>query len=492
MALRLAVIGDSLAQGFQDGAVGPRHPLWSFPAIIARSLKLGVGPRANDDFRVPFIPGEGLPLDLVLLLERIKRKTGPDIHLLEWPTRVIPAIAAYFEELENFYEVGPGKEPIAGGGMYHNLAAHGLDVFDSINLTSAACDRIIADQEGWFQNDAFGTPSGAKYRAAKMILDPDGKRPHKSQVGNLELLVNGDRGLGLAAEPPDVLILWLGANDCLGTVVELELRDMASDPDPDLSLEGRRAYNLTSEAQFGRDYRALADAIDRILAGHKTQVFVGTVPDVSIPPIAKGLGQVKGGIFPYYVRFFVSGEHERPPPFHRYLTGDEVGVVQRRIAAFNAHIRDIAKGRPHWHVVDVAGVLDQLAVRRKGKDHEAPLREYYEAKGRPEHPLLQLDPIPSLLMLKSEQERRLVGGLTSLDGVHPTTLGYGITAEVFLEAMRAQGIPGADPLAIDWQAVIAKDRIANAAPAVWDDAMAAAAHNSLLWDIAFRGLGSRI
>lgn len=492
MPTKLAVIGDSLAQGFQDGAIGPGFPLRSFPAIVARNLGLAVSTGEQAEFRVPPIPGEGLPLDIVALLGRIQQRTGPDISLLEWPTRVLPAIAEYFDQLEDFYERGAGSKPSAVRGTFHNLAAYGLTVFESLELTSRKCDELIAKNQGWFRDGLFATPAGAMYRAAKLVLDPSGTRPDASQIEQFALRVNGDAALGIAPDPPAVVILWLGANDCLRTVVDLELRDMESDPKPDLSLEGRRTYNLTSAAQFRADYEALADRLDEIVGDREIRVFVGSVPDVTVPPVAKGLGQLRDDVFDYYVRFFVP-DGDRPPPLHKRLRREQVQTIQQRIASFNRVVRDVVQRRSGWRLVDVASVLQSLAVRRNGKQPQEPLRDYYVAKGRPNHPLLGVKPTPSLLMLRTdEQGNRLQGGLTSLDGVHPTTIGYGIAAEVFLESMQSAGIPGADPLAIDWNTLIAQDRLALRAPPTWDDLFEAAENHSLVWDTLFRSLGSRV
>lgn len=486
MPTRLAVIGDSLAQGFQDGAIGNGFPLRSFPATIARCLGLEVGTGPGAGFRVPNIPGDGLPLDLVALLRRVAERTGPDIGLLEWPAKALPEIARYFDELEGYYEVGPGSRPSPATKVSHNLAAYGLTVFESLKLTSAECDKLIEESEGWFRDDILGTPSGAKFRAAKLILDPDGTRPNATQLDNLDELVRG-------SDPPEALIVWLGANDALGTVVELELRDMAGEATPNLTLEGRRAYNLTSAQQFRADYLELAARIDAIVTGRNIQVFVGTVPDVSIPPIAKGLGELRDDVFDFYVRFFVK-DGATPPPFHKRLRRGQVEEIQQRIASFNETVRDVVSTRAHWHLVDIAGVLQQLAVRRNYKQPHEPLRDYYTAKGRPDHPLLtQLSPTPSLLTLRTDENgKRTAGGLTSLDGVHPTTIGYGIAAEVFLEAMQAAGIASANPLAIDWMRLIEEDRLATKAPATWDDFLDSAEAHSLLWDTLFRTLSSRV
>ena len=61
--------------------------------------------------------------------------------------------------------------------------------------------------------------------------------------------------------------------------------------------------------------------------------------------------------------------------------------------------------RATWHLLDAADALDRLAVKRNGySDPADALRDFYAH--RPDHPLLQLDPIPSLLMLQTEPRQR--------------------------------------------------------------------------------------
>jgi hypothetical protein len=83
---------------------------------------------------------------------------------------------------------------------------------------------------------------------------------------------------------------------------------------------------------------------------------------------------------------------------------------------------------------------------------------------------------------------RVDGGLMSLDGVHPSTLGYGLIAEYFLEAMQRAGVPGADPLQVPWPAVMANDQLLTHPPKVWSHVMRAGERYSWLWGALARAL----
>jgi lysophospholipase L1-like esterase len=338
------------------------------------------------------------------------------------------------------------------------------------------------------------------YRTARRVLNPgdDAERATETQVKTLARLAAESRAGGNGI---DALLLWLGANDALGTVLTLEVRDMADETKPIPKHPVKRLdWNLTSEAQFEADVRALVAGVSSALAGHSTRIFVGTVPHVTIPPITTGVGHFDGKYFDHYARFFVSQENFQPL-LHKSLTRDQAKLIDARIDAFNAILaravddanaaetRRRARSRRSWHVVDCCGVLDELAVKRQGltDQPEQALVRYYAKRGVTDHPLLRLSPIPSILKLQTDEHgRRTGGGLMSLDGVHPSTIGYGLVAEVFLAAMQQAGVPDADPARVPWDDVITNDPVLQRPPRLWDDVLQAGANHATLWDLIFR------
>ena len=214
---------------------------------------------------------------------------------------------------------------------------------------------------------------------------------------------------------------------------------------------------------------------------------------MTIPPITRGLGDFSetDGYFEYYGRFFAQQETFNPR-LHQHLTRDEVVAIDRSIDDFNQIIRDIVSRQgANWHVVDVGNLLNSLAVKRNGMEDSPgePLRAYLKTKGVEEHPLLNLDPIPSVLLLKTHDRDRKKGGFFSLDCIHPTTIGYGLLAEEFLRVMQDSGIQSADPSKLDWMNIIANDSLLNFPPSLWDDIIEAAENNYRLLDVIFRILG---
>lgn len=481
--LKLVAIGDSLAQGFQSGAVEMSKIEWSSAAIIARTLGLDV----PLDFRVPRIPGRGLPLNIEDLLRYVAKELGNDVSTAEWIFRFPWLARRYMDEVEDYYERGGGTLPPKFRGIYHNLAVWGFTVRDSLSLTPERCRAMIEEDEGFIEDDFIGAPSAPMYRTAMRVLNPGNvpERMAESQVAAFERLARSER--------VDVLLLGLGANDALGTVLTLDLHDMseARRPIPQDPIE-RLKWNLTSEEQFAIDYRELAERVAQALRGQRTQVFVSTVPHVIIPPITTGLGRFDGTYFDAYARFFVN---EANRPHHaEQLSREQARTIDARIDAFNRIIVAEADARG-FHVVDLCGLLDALAVKRRQLhpgasapqrlDPEEPLRRYLQQQ--PEHPLLQLTPIPSILSLRLDADgRRRQGGLFSLDGVHPTTIGYGLVAELYLRKMQEVGVPGADPKRLPWADVIANDSLLQAPPRLWEEVFRAAEQHARFWGLLFR------
>jgi hypothetical protein len=486
----VVAIGDSLTQGFQHGAI--RRTEWAFPAMIARSF----GHSIPDSHRVPDFGELGLPVDLERLLDELDQQLDHTIEWHEWLVKLPMVVHSLLQRTEEYYERGGGSQPLAFDGHYHNLASWGFTVNEVLTLTPAKCVTRCGKGEGWFKNDLLDIPSKPMHRSAMRVLNPAGSpaRDHGTVLDNL-------RGLA-EVEPIDMLIVWLGANDCLGTVLTLQIADMPSNYVGEDPFE-REAFNLTSVAQFHRDYSRLADEIDAILsrASGRRQVYVATVPYVTIPPVTHGIGKFRDRYFDHYGWFFRGDDHGKS------LSRTQAQLIDMRIDGFNASIR--ASARAHgWTIVDMAAMLDQLAVRRnEGGDQpgerlrlwlETGLETGLEHAGHDRHPLLALDPLPCVSLYTVERGpngyKRTRGGLFGLDHVHPSTLGYGLAAERFLDAMIANN-PNDPVIAnarIDWDAVIRHDTLEQRAPRLWDDLMAHATKFPWLWEMLVSTLSRKV
>lgn len=474
--IKLVAIGDSLTQGFQSGAIS--HTAWSYPAMMARSFGLDVPLQ----FRVPNFPGSGLPINLEELLRHIQQQLGKDIDTLEWSLRFPALLRQFLDATEDMYERGPGSRPAAFGGVYHNLAVWGFRVADVFTVTADYCRKVINDEEGLIADDFLGVPSASMYRTAQRVLNPRRRpeRDHWTVLDNLKQLVQED-------EKIENLIIWLGANDCLGTVLGLDLKDMPEGDVPDDPQE-RRRWNLTHTKVFEHDYRRMAEQVSAIIPAG-TNIFVSTIPHVTIPPVTQGITPFKGKYFEYYGRFFSTKDNFNPI-WQAHLTRKEAEAIDARVDAFNKTIKRVAD-QHGWHCVEMCAILDALAVKRNEMQDAPgrPLIDYYARLHLTDHPLLHLAPIPNILRLRTtEHGQRVAGGLFSLDCFHPSTIGYGIIAEAFLRKMKEVGVKDADPARLSWQEIILHDSLLQQPPALWDDVTEAAEHNATLWDLIFRAI----
>ena len=477
---KLVAIGDSLTQGFQSGAILKTE--WSFPAMIARSLGLSV----PTDFRIPSFFGSGLPINVEELLRFMETELRNEISKDEWILRFPFLLEQFIDEVEDLYERGRGRKPSAFRGQFHNLSVWGFRVLDTFSINSDYCDQVITTSEGWIEDDFLGLPNAPMYRTARIVLNPAQQREKGkwTQIDNLKAINDND------AEGVENLIIWLGANDCLGTVASLSFKEMPSTFSSD-DPEKRGKFNLTHPDIFEKDYATLIKKIKGAISPN-TRVFVGTIPYVTIPPITQGIGKLpeNSKYFNYYGRFFAN-EINFNPFFNSKLTGEEIKKIDEAVDKFNQIIRsEVSSAGNNFHLVDVGGILNSLAVKRNhlSNSPDEPLKAYYRSLGLSDHPLLRVDPIPNTLLLKTQDGTRISGGLFSLDSVHPSTIGYGIAAEAFLRKMQEVGVKDANPLHLDWRQIIAQDSLLQSPPALWDDIINGAERNSILWDVIFKVL----
>jgi hypothetical protein len=91
------------------------------------------------------------------------------------------------------------------------------------------------------------------------------------------------------------------------------------------------------------------------------------------------------------------------------------------------------QGRPRLVLFDLGGLLDSLASRRYIEDPAARPAWWKPYDLPPE--LQALTPVPNSRFFQAGPAGRTDGGLFSLDGVHPTTIGYGIVARELVRIM---------------------------------------------------------
>jgi hypothetical protein len=447
-ALKLFTIGDSISQGFVHFAAADAENCYS-TLLARRVLKL-------DPYVVPAWAAGGFPLKLERVM-RLLDRYGADVSgPFEW-TSALLAIGGYADEVETEYERGGSAHwRVEPGGIanWANVAYFGMDVGDAWKLTPRICRQVIDANPAGAKDDRFGLASDAFYRSALRTLDPG----HRGWVdpatpGNNSpyLDYSAVRWLKHHAEAQGVenVILWAGANNALGTVLRLRVKQTSGDR----SIVGmshleraRFGFNLWHPDDFEAEYAELLDQVDAALAGNrvaKPRVFVGTVPYVTIAPLAKGVGPTTfvegfGHYFKYYVYFpFEAEDVDRGV---NYLPLHDAIMIDRCIERYNATIRELvaarnaALGYERYVVVDLCDCLTQLAWKRNGGNPTYAFPDYFKFRL----------PQPNTKFYYADRAGDLKqGGIFGLDGVHPTPIGHGLVAWEFLKVMARHGVTDA-------------------------------------------------
>lgn len=456
--MKLFTIGDSISQGFMSGAAARTDLAYS--TLIARCMGI-------EEYRYPTWGADGLPINMETVLRRLAEKYGTNINLVEW-TFALRTVNDVIDASEDHYERGEGSadKPYAGGvDSFHNVAFQGCDVEDAWGLTATVCKqriREISEEEGSGDDDliAFG-PNASYYRTALKVLNPslEDKYDGYSQIDWLGHHAN--------AEGVENLIVWLGANNALGTVIGLDIRQTTNDPErrPHTMEHAERAaneWNLWHPDDFEAGYTELLDKIDEALGRQEgdCNVFVGNVPLVTIAPLAKGVGPTteirrdgKRSVYYKYYTYFPFEEEDAHGGDGPCLTMQEALHIDDCIRAYNRVTKKLLAqkndgGPIRYHLVDTCGVLESLAFKRNAGQVEHEFPEHFD----------YVYPRVDTKYYHADTNGRLrQGGLFGLDGVHPTAIGQGIIAHEFLKIMGKAGVEIKRDLA--WPKIFKSERL---------------------------------
>jgi hypothetical protein len=442
----------------------------SYSTLIARTMGLG------DEYRFPEWGAGGLPLNLEKVFRVLVDNYGSDIQGLEWLT-VLQTIEGVVNEAEDYYERGLGgaEEPYRGYAsvgedkFFHNVAAQGFDVADSWLVSATVCKERIRDEPGG--GPSFFVPNAAFYRTALKIVNPslDPQYDEYSQISWLEKHATDSE------EGVENLILWLGANNALGTIVGLKITPTPNDPNRrphELTHREREdaGWTLWHPEDFEAEYSVLLNKVDEAMQRNTYpdwNVFVGTVPPVTVAPLAKGVGPT----YPITRKNAVTGEDETFLyykyyvyfPFEEdlvrrgdglYLTFYDALHIDDCIRKYNETIRTLveAKNAHHqgkrYHVVDLFQMFQDLALKRNAGQVKYDFPEYFDS----------VYPKVDTRYYHADPDGRLrQGGLSTLDGVHPSGIGHGLIAYEFLKVMEQAGVVNSANL--DWGAIFESDRL---------------------------------
>lgn len=450
---KLAVIGDSVSQGFNNGGIY-RTDL-NFPALLADCWE------PAPPFDQPrFTAQAGIPLNLEVLLRGLSDRYGESI---EWD-EYLPALSHLYSTLRRVKRYWEGElKPLNKPDQatpYHNQSVWGFAMNDAWMVTDRLSRRFIRTQpETYSIFDML--PDHAMYVTASLVLNPtfNEQFAHATQIDNIRhLQENG----GI-----ENLIVTMGHNNIIGAVSDLKFV-FSREEDLD-EFPSKRNYTVYRPEHFEQEYRKLAEKVSDIGA---ERIITQTIPYVTIPPVTRGVNADKSreghtGYFDYYTRFWVWDDDFNPDK-HPHLNKEEAITLDQHVDEYNAIIREIAD-EYGWLVVPLNRHLSGFARRRLGGKLRIPFPDNFMA-AMDKHPMTshlfedRKNPQFSTDYLRINRDTGKVykGGIFSLDGIHPTSIGYGLIAHVYKQTMEKHGITFDKPL--NWKRIIANDTLVTDPP----------------------------
>lgn len=448
---KLVVLGDSIGQGFQNGGVY-RTDL-SFPALLSKCFE------PEPKFEQPLFTAQGgIPLNLEVLVRGLSDEYGDS---LEW-NEYLPALKHLYTTLRRVKSYWEGKmKPLARERdfPYHNQSVWGFSVNDAWIVSQEKSHEFIrTHRETYSIFDVL--PDHAMYVTASMVLNPSfGKRfsSHTLLDNVRHLQQNG----GI-----ENLIVTMGHNNIIGAVTDLRFE--YSEEEDLGKFPSERGYTVYRPEHFEKEYRKLAEEVAQVGA---QRVVTQTIPYVTIPPVSRGVNEDKsrptGGYFDYYTRFWI-WDSDFDPDRHPHLTKEQAIKLDQAVDEYNRVIREVSR-EYGWITVPLNKYVSAIARRRLAGNIRIPYPDGFKKaiKDNPAtshlvddsgSPLLSTD----YLRINEETGKIYKGGIFSLDGIHPTTIGYGLIAHTYYETMENHGVTFGKPL--DWEYIIKNDTLVTDPP----------------------------
>lgn len=449
---KLAVMGDSLSQGFQNGGIY-RTDL-SFPAFLRDCWE------PKPDFDQPLFTAQaGIPLNLEVLTRGLSEELGDTLEWQEYP-RAITHLISTLKRVKSYWE---GKyKPLQRPRdiPYHNQSVWGFAMNDMWMINEKySTNHVETQPESYSIFDLL--PDHAMHITAGLVLNPSfgEKFADNSQIDNIQYLQ--DHG-GI-----ENLIVSAGPNNIVGAVSDLKF--IFSEPKDLNVLPSERTYTVYRPEHFEQEFREMAERVSRVGA---RRIFTHTMPYITIPPVSRGVNEDKSrkghtGYFDYYTRFWI-WDSDFNPDVHPHLTKEEAISLDQHVDIYNNIIREVSR-EYGWVTVPLNRYVSKLARRRLGGRRRIGYPEEFcramernpmtadLAKDR-KNPQLSTD----YLRIGKESKKIYKGGLFSLDGIHPTTIGYGLIAQLYKETMEENGVSFDKQL--DWDNIIAHDTLLTDPP----------------------------
>jgi hypothetical protein len=446
---RLVTVGDSITHGFQSMAISKTNLSW--PAIVAHQLGLTpeLGGPPNADFRFPTYDGYGgLPFNLEWCIRGLQERFGR-LALDDAPAAVVSLIHLAYD-IKHWWTHEADQTWAPGPGLNHNLAVYSYDVASAYNRKLADIESAIA-HPGLLPRLSPTTANDVDRAARRVLANADS---YMSLMDAAE--AHGNHG-GI-----DTLVVALGANNVLDVVVGLKYLWATGDAT-------RQHGHAWSPSFFAADWEPLVGKLRQIKAN---RVLVATVPHVTVVPILAAKGErlrPDSRYFDYYTHYWLRDSFDAETDPH--LTGDQARAIDSAIDQYNGSIVESVRAAREdgldWYVLEMSGLLDRLAWRRYLSNPASRPSWWDEVGGAYPlpAPIGGLDPTPDTQFFEAGAAGRSHGGLIALDGVHPTTIGYGILAQEVINLMETAGVTFPGGTDIDFAALLDQDSLVSDPPA---------------------------
>lgn len=451
---KLVVLGDSISQGFQNGGI------YRTDLNFSNFLRQCWEPEPN--FEQPLFTAQaGIPLNLEVLARGLSDEFGDSI---EW-NEYLPAMTHLYSTLRRVKRYWEGKTKSLQRERsipYHNQSVWGFAMNDAWLVTEENSREHIETQPETFSIFDM-LPDHAMYVTARLVLNPSFDKKF-SQFTLLDNVKHLQKNGGI-----ENLIISMGHNNVIGAVSDLKY--ILSEEKDLNKFPSERSYTVYRPEHFEQEYRRLAEEVSQIGA---ERVITQTIPYVTIPPVSRGVNADKSrkdhtGYFDYYTRFWI-WDADFNPDKHPHLTKDEAIALDQHVDEYNTIIKEVAD-EYGWITVPLNRYVSAIARRRLGGKMRMPYPEAFckAMKRNPDTKHLVADPKdPKLsteyVRIDRDNGKLYKGGIFSLDGIHPTTIGYGLIAHLYKQTMEEHGISFEKPL--DWDHIIKSDTLVTDPPFV--------------------------
>lgn len=293
---------------------------------------------------------------------------------------------------------------------YLNFLASHIGITLNIPMIESGPDGVVGDTSSRSRIDPFKVPTNLAVSGADLnsLLNDRNNATSVDEINSeSELVLFPWQGSQMEIAENIVpllegsfIICWIGSNDVLSAATSFDRLD---------------ASQMTSVEDFQRDFTEIAERLDAL---DKAVIFAN-IPNVTqigflldrqdmIDQLGSDYGLQEGDYTTMVAMILIRLDLEDGSLIANHdfvLDSNEIAIIQQRIDAFNQIIEDVAASYGH-PVVDVNTLFDTIAS----------------------NPPAFFD-IPVT--------NRFLGGLFSLDGIHPSNLGHVLLANAFIEKINA-------------------------------------------------------